>query len=270
MSLNSCHPHRSVEDQSVLGKICFDTLCIKEKIKDRNNQFCFIFVEGRERKLNSYEDLAALKSCRVFSKYNYPIYIFQNRISFGANKTIFYDEIKNIYNIPINPINNRYDYSEFCKVLYHLIPPIHEYAVTIQPDGFFIKEGWEEFILQHKFDYIGAPWRHYAGICNEKGEEIENVRVNIGNGGFSCRKIDKMKEISSKFAEFKLLERGSQYPPPEDLFCGYFSRILGYNLPTVEQANSWSLDPIDLEDYLNKKSFGFHCPKMINEWKNVK
>lgn len=267
--------HWKLKDQNVMIKICSDVLIADLEIKPVSNDFCFIFIEGRNRKINYLQDFAAFRSTKIYSEYNYPIFCFVKNIKkFLNNRT---DLIKkwNINIIQIDKLKNLDEYSNFCiKELYFILNKKYENIVTIQSDGFFIKNGWEKFILDNNFDYIGSHWQHIAGIniLENKPKKLQNKLDNfftqVGNGAFSYRKASKMRKISKTFSKYNLIERNApnNKKPPEDLFfsLGFMEGIC--KLPTLKNCCEWSKDPITLDMYEKKASFGFHHPVEFNQY----
>ena len=262
-----------LNDHFVMRKICFDILSIELKEKPYSDKFCAIYLEGRNRDINTYEELAAFKSFKLFSQYNYPIFLFVNK----NIKTIFNSEIIKKWRIniiPIKEVNTREEYNCFIYKynVYKYINNI-ENVLMFHPDGFLIKEGWEDFVIKNDFDYIGSHWLHLAAI-DTNDLELKKITnnykgINIGNGGFSYRKTSKMLEIINKFGNYKFYEYGSDNKnlPTEDLFFSYFGFNSGIlKKPTLQQCCDFSRDPIDLNAYINKKSFGFHRPVFQNKY----
>lgn len=275
MQLNSCHTNKQFDDQVILGKICFDILSQDLDLSKKKNSdlFCICVVDGRDRPINSYEDWAMFKSSKISSIANYPIFAFvANTCSFLNND---YTTITNwrINIIKIPQLNNLIEYSKFCiNELFFRIPEKFKNIIMLQSDGFFSgKSGWEDYVLDNKFDYIGSHWQHNAGIIykeDDKWHKFSNDLVKIGNGAFSYRNASKMRVLSEKFNNLELAELGCQNfnYPKEDLFFSYFSYLMRYNLPTLEQACKFCKDPINLRQYLDKVSYGFHYPAIDNKY----
>jgi hypothetical protein len=221
--------------------------------------------------LNSIEDFAALKSFKLFSKYNYPLYVFCHNPDNFLNNLIDLDNWR-IKVVKIKPLNSLEEYTRFCiESLYFWIK--EEKVITLQGDGFLIKSGYEDYLNRKDFDYLSAHWLHNARIqIKQDGQwfDFPVESVNIGNGAFSFRKASKMREISKRFSSYILREygRNDDRIPQEDLYFTFLG--FGYNIlkkPQLEQCRDFCLDPIELSEYNNKVCFGFHCPKYINEWK---
>lgn len=257
----------SVNDQIVMGRICFDVLTTPLGKKEESDNFCGVFVEGRDRVINSYEEYAAFKSFKLFSKKNYPIFAYINKYSidtFLDPETISEYRIKVI---PIEPLNSLHEYSRYWieKIVYD--NPVSS-ALCFQADGFLMKSGWEDFVKD--IDFIGAHWRHFAAIDVKGTNAFSWIPATpFCNGGFSFRRLDKFQYLSSHFKELEMAERGhpQQLPPPEDLFWSYFGFGLKiFDSISLKQCDLFCTDPCTLEDYISKKSFGFHRPVFKSEW----
>lgn len=263
------------DDQNLIIKICADILVIEIEEKPISNDFCFIFVEGRNREINCFEDFAAFKSTKIYSQFNYPIFCFINNVDNLLNNDKDLIKKWNIHVISIRRLNNLDEYSDFCiKELYFILNKKYENIVTIQNDGFLVKENWEAFVLNNNFDYIGSHWQHIAGLNLLKNKprkiqnQLDNFFTQIGNGAFSYRKASKMRKISKKFSKYNLIERNApnNKKPPEDLFfsLGFMDGIC--KIPSLEYCCLWCKDPFTLDMYNRKVSFGFHRPVKFNQY----
>lgn len=274
--MNSIYLNRNLADRNVMSYICDDIFYQSLEIitKRADNQFCGVFVEGRNREVNSIEDFCAIKSLLLFLEKKINIYCFLH------NSTNFLKDYTHLTQnwpitiIPIHQLNDLFAYSDFCKrALYLTIPHEHEFAITIQPDAMLYKNGLEKFILDNKIDIIGAHYKHTAHIMrqNRRGNwsRIFDSETRIGNGGMSVRNIRKMLKISLLFGDEVLAEGNNPdfKPPLEDLFffgLGFAAETC--KVPTLDQCCQFARDPIDLWGYKNKASYGFHCPVSQNPY----
>lgn len=266
--------NKPFEDRLVMHRICSETLLTQNLKKESSDNFAAVFVEGRDRFVNSIEELAAIWSFKVFSKFNYPVYLLVNNDTniLGGDQEFL--NCLRIKVIKIPELNSLDAYSDFCiKNLYtKYLPPEIDNLLHIQSDGFLMKDGWEEFVLDNGFDYIGAHFRHFPAIktIDDLGKPLftEFKGRQIGNGGFSFRKLSKMKLISEKYSNYKMIERGTENKlPPEDVFFSFF----GFNdstlkLPSLKDCDVFCQDPLTLSAFINKGSYGFHCAKLVSEW----
>lgn len=264
------------EDHTLLlRKICFDTLCLDIESKLQSDLFCGVYIDGRSREINTAEDEAAFKSFKNFSEYDYPYFILSPN-----EKNIFDNKYNNhrINHIKIPELNSHELYSEFLKKeIWNYIPKGFEKLLFLQSDGFLIKEGWENFILDNKIDYIGSAWCHTPRIeifHDNQWKLINFSAIHCGNGGFSFRNKSACEEISKNFSHFTMREYGrtDNRPPPEDLFYSHLINgfIKNSKVASLNQCMKFSLDPITLQEYNKKVSFGFHHPKKVNEFQNYR
>ena len=262
--------NKKEEDQAFIKLVCNDILQNDKNHTCKSDVFAGIFVEGRNREINNLEDFASFHSFYVFSEYSYPIYVFINNTKNFLNNR---EDLIKKYNIIINqiPTLSHDEYSDFCiKKLYFLIPENIKHIITIQSDGMFMKKGYENYVLNKKFAYIGSPWLHSPSIdiLNSSNEWIPFFKdTRVGNGGLSYRNTDFCRAASKQFSSLTLRERFTENKrPPEDLF---FSTIANhfFKSPSLEEARKFSIDPLDEHDYNNKTSFGFHYFSYVNPWK---
>ena len=74
--MNLLYQNRGSEDQAFIKFVCEDVLSQVCKNKAKNNSFAGIFVDGRNREINSLEDFACFHSFYTYSEYAYPIFVF--------------------------------------------------------------------------------------------------------------------------------------------------------------------------------------------------
>ena len=269
--MNLLYQNRGSEDQAFIKFVCEDVLSQVCKNKAKNNSFAGIFVDGRNREINSLEDFACFHSFYTYSEYAYPIFVFVKNTKNFLNNNL---ELIDKYNIQISEISaldSLEKYSDFCiNELYFKIPYEIENLITLQPDGMLMKNGYEEYVLKNNFTYVGSPWLHSPAIEVFMGGSWHPffLPTRVGNGGLSYRKASFCRQASSKFGDLILRERFAEgcKKPPEDLFYSVVANALGGTL-NVEQAKKFSIDPLDKIDYNNKASYAFHYFSAINPWK---
>lgn len=266
--------NRDQEDLEILGKICFDTLCLNLDIKQKSEEFCGIYIDGRNQEFNFIENFAAAASFKIHSEYDYPLLVLSpnsNNILNGECKKY------SVNHIQIPELNSHEKYSEFLiKHVWNYIPKHFPRLLFIQSDGFLIKKGWERFVLDNKLDYVGAAWCHEPGIDHYSCYHwlaSGFPRIRCGNGGFSYRTRFCCEELSNSYRLIQLREanRKDNRSPPEDLF--YSHLINGTKIgrvATVKECMQFSLDPITLKEYENKTTMGFHYPRKINEFQQYR
>lgn len=267
------YTNRSQEDQEFIKYVCLDILSTPCKEKSQSNLFAGVFVDGRNREINKFEDYACFHSFAAFSEYSYPIFAFvHNPKNFLDNNTFLINKY-NIHVIKIKELTSLEEYSSFyIKELYFNIPQNIEHIITLQPDAMLIKNGYESYLLNHNFVYVGAPLIHMPAVEylteNNSWEPFFNP-IRIGNGGMSYRKASFCRWASKNFGNFILREKFAENnkKPQEDLFYSTIANAINNPIPTIEQARKFSIDPLDKIDYNNKISYAFHYFSAINPWK---
>lgn len=265
---------RPEEEQNFIKEVCNYILDKTIYIQESSNDFAGIFVEGRNREINTLEDWAAIWSFNKFSLKNYPVFCFVNNKNNFLNNDLEYIKHNRINIIEIPPINSLEEYSKFCiEKLYYLLPAEIENVLTIQPDGMLLKSGWEDWITDNNFDLIGAHWRHTTGLsCKDGLGELSWVfkypPIYGCNLGFSFRKASKMREISETFKRYPL-RQWADNNCPEDVFFSYFgfgTKIC--KLPTLKECDIWCKDPLTLDIWNDKENlpFGHHFIKTKSEF----
>lgn len=258
---------------SLLRKICSDTLRLELNKLTPSDEFCGIYIDGRNREINFAEDFAALHSFKFFSEYDYPFLVLSPNSNNLFNKDPKYNRV---HHIKIPECDSHTAYSDFLiKNIWEYVPKNFEKLLFMQSDGFLIKKGWEQFILNCGVDYIGSAWCHTPGIeIFKEGEWKEMIfpRVQCGNGGFSFRKRSACEKVSEIFSNLQLreLERRDNKAPLEDLFYSYFINGVFGRTANLQQCMKFSVDPITPSEYEEKISFGFHHPKNNNEFQKYR
>jgi len=116
---------------------------------------------------------------------------FFGGIEFDCFPEVFFESILG-YNQLLLQVGFYEFYSEF------------EFLVILQTDAIILKDAFNFWAAQ-SFDYVGAPWP--AGLLVElnrgrfSGEASRQVRVHVGNGGYSLRRIDKTIDLLVEFQE---------------------------------------------------------------------
>jgi hypothetical protein len=259
-------------NNDLLNNIKSDILKLNIPSRLKSNDFCGIIVEGRNNA--PFEDIdAAIHSFRAFSEYNYPVFLFVSRfIDFEVINKLN-NKYDNIFIHYINPLKNSFEYNQWMfNNCFRFIPSKFEKCLTIQNDGFLIKSGWEQFVSDKKFSFLGACWRSE----NEALSNFAKLKaIKIGNGGFSYRFIPDLLKCLDIIDEYggqhnffrgqlidgKLMQNNSWLA--EDLmFCSIGFSYDIFNPVTIEDCNKFSLEPITFDLYKDinnpKRPFGFH------------
>ncbi len=129
-------------------------------------------------------------------------------------------------------------------------------ALIFQTDAGIRKNNVLRFM---EYDYVGAPWSWPIYGDNH---------LQIGNGGFSLRTPQVMKDICANFArDPNYFDR--ELGEPEDIFYArHLIHMNHVNLPTVEEASAFAV-----EYNTHPDPFGFHQayglnhpPALIEHW----
>ena len=270
------HSTRSAEDQDVIIKVCSSILFKSvEENKPKNNEWVAIYIDGRNREINDVESVCAIKSFKIHSKYDAPVYCFINNDKDFFGYTYDLMEKWNLRVIRIPEINSLEEYSKFwIKDIFDYLPPELEHIITLQPDAMLLKSGFEDFILNSGRDWLSPHWKHYARIeanLHGKWDSGYNLKPTcIGNGGFSYRKVSKIKQISSLFKDYVFREygRNDDRAPMEDLFFTFLGTNAGWNMPTLRQCDEFAVDPLTLDIWNDKVNlpYGFHYFRSKSEF----
>lgn len=85
----------------------------------------------------------------------------------------------------------------------------HERVLIFQTDTMMLQSGIEDFL---HYDYVGAPWKWWF-------RHFKTYNRIGGNGGFSLRKVSKMKEIIHKYKGTEKIDIPEYHN--EDVFFSY-------------------------------------------------
>ena len=235
--------------------------------KEKSNKWSCIYTYGDDKDFISSEHFAPIHAFRIFSKFEYPIYLFINFLKTG-DLDVLLNRYPGIIVTTIEPLKNSFEYNYwFINKLWYMVDT--EYVITCQNDGFLLKSGYEGFIEENDFDYIGAVWKDEVKLHTKN---FNLPPQKIGNGGFSARKPSKMREVlnlvNSAGGQDYIVEGQSNDGVKklnhsrcaEDSFFANFGFGMNiFNPVTIEQANQFSLEPIPF-DIIDTKDcpFGFH------------
>ncbi len=278
--MNLLYKDRPKSETDFISQVCNYILSQPYKPKYMSNEFAGIFVEGRSRDF-CLEDAAALYSFHSFSQFNYPVFCFladSERFLRGINEFERERNIDlNLVVIQIPALNSLEEYSDFCiKKLYFMLPEWVKNVLTLQGDAMLISEGWENWITDNKFEFIGPHFKHCPAIdvyINNEWNPTNYQSLPFCNGGLSFRKVSVMREISKKFSNLKQRERFTEdKEPQEDLFYSFW----GFNsklckLPTLKESCQFAIDPLDFNMFKEFKEgkrhfYGFHYLKQQSEF----
>ncbi len=138
-----------------------------------------------------------------------------------------------------------------------------EYCLTIQDDGFPIRDNLDEFL--GRWDYVGAPF-----VRDLPQQYLADLLLkDCLNGGFSLRSRRYCEAVCEEWRKWgKEYQKKNGWNEEEDWFYSAHSRRrlshrLKYRLPWASQARKFSamdiLGVVDLRKY-RQLPFGIHSP----------
>jgi hypothetical protein len=137
------------------------------------------------------------------------------------------------------------------------------FILIYQTDALILKDEIEYWCNQ-PFDYIGAPWPkkfEYQMEFDNFQKKPTKIISDVGNGGFSLRRVSKCLTLLEEFPE--LLSFFINSKSSEDLFFGIGSKISNnFMAPNEIIASLFSLE-LDADRYFSinrgKKPMGGHA-----------
>jgi hypothetical protein len=144
----------------------------------------------------------------------------------------------------------------------------YEFLLVLQPDAIVFRDEIAYWTSQ-PFDYIGAPWPEgYEFLVNLdrfSGNYGRRVKVHVGNGGLSLRRIKKCLSLMDEFPEAShfFSRTGSN----EDFFFSMLGALSNdFILPNEITASRFSME-LSPEYYF--KVNGGHYPMGAHAWGTV-
>lgn len=173
--------------------------------------------------------------CNVYGNTDVCLYIVHGKDNEDYIKEIVKDwKNVNLIKLDYNNINIRtYNIILTSKELYNCFET--EFILIFQTDTYIRKKIPEEFF---QYKYVGAPWTGYPNDFPDN-PHIQLGNKMVGNGGFSLRHVNRMKEIIETYPK-------TQDKPNEDV---YFSNYLkNHEVPRVEVAKKFAVEWIYDDD----------------------
>lgn len=206
----------------------------------KKNNCCIIFITYKEVLENN--DKKSFEQClKVFKEKRDIKLLIPNNIT-----TEFYDKF-NVEYVKVNPewLSSIKAYNYMCcnKEFYELFNH-YDYILIYQTDCWVFEDRLDYF-MELGYDYYGAPWPIY----NDQ----------VGNGGFSLRKVSKMIELTNKYTyNGKLNEDG--------WFCLTHKNDL--NICDLDNACNFSMEIISLKYFPKIKTYpmGLHSSRVYQFW----
>jgi len=119
-----------------------------------------------------------------------------------------------------------------------------EFLLILQPDAIVLRDELDAWIAL-PFDYVGAPWpKGYeliVNLDNFSGDRGKAVKVAVGNGGLSLRRIRKTFALFAEFPEALKVFR--QSGSNEDLFFSVMGSLShDFIIPNEMTASRFSIE----------------------------
>lgn len=120
----------------------------------------------------------------------------------------------------------------------------YEFMLILQTDAFMLKDELD-FWRAQPFDYVGAPWPDgyelFVNAGRFEGAFGKNVKVFVGNGGFSLRRIGKCISLLGEFGE--IVDIFTRTGSSEDLFFSVMGALSeDFIIPNEITASRFSLE----------------------------
>lgn len=120
----------------------------------------------------------------------------------------------------------------------------YDFILVLQTDAIILRDQLDYWCSQ-PFDYVGAPWPDghelFVNAGRFEGDNGKRVRVTVGNGGLSLRRVHKCLSLIEEFGEvISIFDRtGSS----EDLFFSFMGALSGdFVIPNEITASRFSLE----------------------------
>ncbi|MBV6644235.1 MAG: hypothetical protein KI790_02235 [Cyclobacteriaceae bacterium] len=170
--------------------------------------------------------------------------------------------------VPLPPrfFKNNFGYNTLLRSSIFYKPFLkYDYMLLYQLDAFIFEDRLQE-VMDWGFDYIGAPWVEQTWM--KKMDKQTNSRfftkffIQVGNGGFSLRKIKKAYRISIFLAPLKILWRKKWH---EDLFWSTicYRLVPGYRVADLKKAMIFAIEDSPRECF---KALGDELPFGCHAW----
>jgi hypothetical protein len=142
----------------------------------------------------------------------------------------------------------------------------YEFMLILQTDAVVLKDDLDYWCAQ-PFDYVGAPWPdgyelfinggRFGGDCGK------HVKVYVGNGGLSLRRISKCISLVEEF-EGEIIDFFNRTGSSEDLFFSFIGMVSqDFIIPNEIIASRFALE---LRPSYYLKVNGGHLPMGGHAW----
>lgn len=141
----------------------------------------------------------------------------------------------------------------------------HRFLLILQTDAIVLRDELDEWCAA-PFDYVGAPWPQgnelFVNLGRFEGAYGKQLKVHVGNGGLSLRRIDKCIGLLREFSEATgvFCQTGSS----EDLFFSFMGALSrDFVLPNEITASRFALE---LRPSWYYEVNGHHVPMGGHAW----
>ena len=209
---------------------------------------CCIVIPSYKEKLDGKDKLSFDRCLNIFGIKRHIKVIIPSNIPTDFYNT--YDD--SIELIKVNPqwMNSIQSYNKMCcsKEFWNLFTD-YEYVLIYQTDCWIFEDKLDEFI-KLGYDYYGAPWSFWNN--------------QVGNGGFSLRKVSKMIEIVNKNS----YDDKIYFKNEDTWFCRIHKDEM--NICPWEIAVNFSLETVSekLLKEIKTIPMGLHGKNLIKLWDN--
>ena len=120
----------------------------------------------------------------------------------------------------------------------------YDFVLILQTDAIILKDDLDFWCAQ-PFDYVGAPWPDgyeiFVNAGKFQGDYGKKVKVYVGNGGLSLRRVTKSISILDEFTD--ILDVFTRTGSSEDLFFSIMGALSeDFIMPNEITASLFSLE----------------------------
>ena len=120
----------------------------------------------------------------------------------------------------------------------------YEFLLVLQTDAIILRDELDSWCSQ-PFDYIGAPWPDgyelFVNAGRFEGNNGKRVKVHVGNGGLSLRRVKKCLSLLEEFRE--IVQVFELTGSSEDLFFSVMGALSeDFVIPNEMTASRFSLE----------------------------
>jgi hypothetical protein len=121
---------------------------------------------------------------------------------------------------------------------------VFEFILLVQPDAIVLRDELD-FWTRQPFDYIGAPWPKGVELLIKRdrfrGDLARQIKVYVGNGGFSLRRVKKCLLLLDEFPESVM--DFSYAGANEDVFFSLMGSLSGdFIIPNEIAASRFAME----------------------------